>query len=115
MIQNNNMAEMTKVRFDSMTQTDNYNSQAFSITAEESRKLHEEYEINDCIIYLNKAIKYVGGNTTIKDAIEKLMEMTRFADEVKREMDKGLATTAAEALLYADSAPMTSNIFEEKI
>lgn len=109
------MAEMTQARFDVMTQADNYNSQASSITAEESRKLQEEYEINDCIIYLNKAIKYVGGNTTIKDAIEKLMEMTRFADEVKREMDKGLATTAAVALLYSDSAQMTSNIYEEKL
>ena len=109
------MTEMTQARFDAMTQADNYNSQASSITAEESRKLQEEYEINDCIIYLNKAIKYVGGNTTIKDAIEKLMEMTRFADEVKREMDKGLATTAAGTLLYADSAPMTSNIYEEKL
>ena len=84
------MAEMTQARFDAMTQADNYNSQAFSITAEESRKLQEEYEINDCIIYLNKAIKYVGGNTTIKDAIDKLIEMTRFADEVNREMNKNI-------------------------
>ena len=106
---------MTQTRFDSMTQTDNCNSQAFSITAEESRKLQEEYEINDCIIYLNKAIKYVGGDTTIKDAIDKLMKMTRFADEVKREMNKGLAMTAAGALLYADAAPMTSSIFGEKL
>ena len=109
------MAKMTQARFDAMTQADNYNGQDFSITAEESRKLHEEYEINDCIIYLNKAIKYVGGDTTIKDAIEKLMEMTRFADEVKREMNRGLATTAAGALLSSDSAPMTSNIFGEKL
>ena len=105
---------MTQARLDAMTQVDNYNSEAFSITAEESMKLHEEYEINDCIIYLNKAIRYVGGNTTIKDAIEKLMKMTRFADEVKREINRGLATTAAGALLYADAAQMTSNIFEEK-
>ena len=105
---------MTQVRFDAMMQADNYNSQVYSITAEESRKLHEEYEINDCIIYLNKAIRYVGGNTTIKDAIEKLLKMTRFRYEVERELNRGLATTAAEALLYADSAPMTSNIFEEK-
>ena len=94
---------------------DRNDSCAFSITEEECRQLHKEYEINDCIIYLNKALSYVGGNTTIKDAIDKLYEMTRFKDEVKREINKGLATTAAGAALAADAAPLTANIYCEKM
>lgn len=91
------------------------NFNGFSITEEECRQLHKEYEINDCIIYLNKAMSYVGGNTTIKDAIDKLFEMTRFKDEVKREMKKGLATTASAALEYVDSVSSYANIYNEKL
>ena len=57
----------------------NYN---FSITKEECDQLEKEYEINDIILNLYKAINYVGGNTTITDAITKLRKETRFNYEI---------------------------------
>lgn len=59
-------------------------SVGFGITAEECRKLEEEYEINDILVYLSKARSLVSGNTTINDAYELLKKKTRFADEVER-------------------------------
>lgn len=55
----------------------------FSITAEESRQLEREYEINDIIVNLNKALAKVG-NVTILEAINTLKKQTRFADELER-------------------------------
>lgn len=54
---------------------------SFSITAEESRQLEKEYEINDIIVNLNKALSKVG-NVTILEALEQLKKQTRFADEL---------------------------------
>jgi predicted restriction endonuclease len=61
---------------------------AFTITAEESRKLNEEYEINDMLTALYKSLRYVSGNTTIKDAIEQLKTKTRFANQVEEIIKK---------------------------
>lgn len=55
---------------------------SFSITAEESRQLEKEYEINDIIVNLNKALSKVG-NVTILEALEQLKKQTRFADELE--------------------------------
>ena len=75
-------------------------SNAFSITAEECRKLEEEYEINDILVYLSKARGLVDGNTTINDAYELLKNRTRFADEVERYItsQSNTATAALTAL-----------------
>lgn len=54
----------------------------FSITAEESRQLEKEYEINEIIVNLNKALAKVG-NVTILEALEQLKKQTRFADELE--------------------------------
>lgn len=56
---------------------------SFSITSEESRQLEREYEINDIIVNLNKALAKVG-NVTILEAINTLKKQTRFADELER-------------------------------
>lgn len=58
---------------------------SFSITAEESRQLEKEYEINDIIINLNKALSKVG-NVTILEALEQLKKQTRFADELDNKL-----------------------------
>ena len=71
----------------------------FSITADECRKLDEEYEINDILVYLRKAAGMVGGNTTIDEAYKQLRAKTRFADEDEKIMAKGLALTAAQAAM----------------
>ena len=55
---------------------------SFSITAKESEQLEKEYEINDIIVNLNKALSKVG-NITILEAINLLEKQTRFADELK--------------------------------
>ena len=60
---------------------------SFSITAEESRQIEREYEINDIIVNLNKVLAKVG-NVTISEAINTLKKQTRFADEVE-EITKG--------------------------
>ena len=57
----------------------------FSITAEESRQLEKEYEINNIIVNLNKALSKVG-NVTIIEALEQLKKQTRFADELDHEL-----------------------------
>ena len=62
-------------------------SMSFSITAEESRQIEREYEINDIIVNLNKVLAKVG-NVTISEAINTLKKQTRFADEVE-EITKG--------------------------
>ena len=58
----------------------------YTITREQSERLERDYEIADIIMYLHKAFKYVGGNITISDAIDKLMHMTRFDYEIKQEL-----------------------------
>lgn len=55
---------------------------SFSITTKESEQLEKEYEINDIIVNLNKALSKVG-NITILEAINLLEKQTRFADELK--------------------------------
>ena len=57
----------------------------FSITTEESRQLEKEYEINDIIVNLNKALSKVG-NVTILEALEQLKKQTRFADELDKNL-----------------------------
>lgn len=59
---------------------------SFSITAEESRQLEKEYEINDIIVNLNKALSKVG-NVTILEALEQLKKQTRFADELDNKLN----------------------------
>jgi len=55
---------------------------SFSITTKESEQLEKEYEINDIIVNLNKALSKVG-NITILEAINLLEKQTRFADKLK--------------------------------
>lgn len=55
----------------------------FSITTKESEQLEKEYEINDIIVNLNKALSKVG-NVTILEALEQLKKQTRFADELDK-------------------------------
>ena len=55
---------------------------SFSITTKESEQLEKEYEINDIIVNLYKALSKVG-NITILEAINLLEKQTRFADELK--------------------------------
>lgn len=60
-------------------------SMGFSITAEESRQIEKEYEINDIIVNLNKALSKVG-DVTILEAIHQLKKQTRFADELDNKL-----------------------------
>lgn len=53
-----------------------------SITAQEAKQVEEEYEINDIIVNLNKALSKVG-NITILEAINLLEKQTRFANKLK--------------------------------
>lgn len=62
---------------------------SFSITAKESRQLEKEYEINDIIVNLNKALSKVG-NVTILEALEQLKKQTRFADELDKKIKNGI-------------------------
>ncbi len=55
---------------------------SFSITANEAAKLEHEYEINDMIVYIRKAIIEVG-DIKMSEAIDKLLAKTRFSDELK--------------------------------
>ena len=57
----------------------------YSITAEELKQLEKEYEINDIIINLNKALSKVG-NVTILEALEQLKKQTRFADALNNKL-----------------------------
>lgn len=66
-------------------EVDYQKQKSFSITAEESRQLEKEYEINDIIVNLNKALSKVG-NVTILEALEQLKKQTRFADELERDI-----------------------------
>lgn len=85
----------------SVSEYQNESFTAFSITAEESRQLEEEYVINDILVYLEKAKRRVGGNTTIDKAYEILKKQTRFADEVEKIIYQQ-NTTATLAALEAD-------------
>lgn len=60
-------------------------SMGFSITAEESRQIEREYEINDIIVNLNKALSKVG-DITILEAINQLKKQTRFADALDNKL-----------------------------
>jgi len=53
-----------------------------SITKDECEQLEKEYEINEIIVNLNKALSKFG-NITILEAINLLEKQTRFADELK--------------------------------
>jgi hypothetical protein len=59
-------------------------NKSFSITREESEQIEREYEINDILVGLYKALGELGGNTTITDAINILSKRTRFAEEVTK-------------------------------
>ena len=58
---------------------------AISITAKESEQLEKEYEINDIIVNLYKALSKVG-NVTILEALEQLKKQTRFAAELEHKL-----------------------------
>lgn len=58
-------------------EADYQKQKSFSITAEESRQIENEYEIKDIIVNLNKALSKVG-DITISEAIDKLKKQTRF-------------------------------------
>lgn len=62
--------------------TDDQKQKAFSITTQESIQIEKEYEINDIIVNLNKALSKVG-NITILEAINLLEKQTRFANKLK--------------------------------
>ena len=66
-------------------EVDCQNQKSFSITAKESEQLWKEYEINDIIVNLNKALSKVG-NVTILEAIEQLKKQTRFAAELDNKL-----------------------------
>lgn len=61
---------------------------SFSITVEEHNQLEIEYQINDTIVYLQKAAEMVGGTCTINDAIKVLLQRTRFKDQLIRSMNQ---------------------------
>jgi hypothetical protein len=56
-------------------------NKAYSITAEECAKIAHEEEICKMIYYLRKAIIEVG-DMKMQDAVDKLLTMTRFANEL---------------------------------
>lgn len=60
----------------------------FSLTSEESRRIEEEEHISDILFHLHEAGIRVGFNTTISDAINKLMPETRFRREVEEMINK---------------------------
>ena len=62
--------------------TDDQKQKDFSITTQESIQIEKEYEINDIIVNLNKALFKVG-NITILDAINLLEKQTRSANKLK--------------------------------
>lgn len=68
--------------------TDDQKQKAFSITTQESIQIEKEYEINDIIVNLNKALSKVG-NITILEAISLLEKQTRFANELKNKIFYG--------------------------
>ena len=62
--------------------TDDQTQKALSITTQESIQIEKEYEINDIIVNLNKALSKVG-NITILEAINLLEKQTMFANKLK--------------------------------
>ena len=68
--------------------TDDQTQKALSITTQESIQIEKEYEINDIIVNLNKALSKVG-NITILEAINLLEKQTRFANKLKNKIFYG--------------------------
>ena len=68
--------------------TDDQTQKALSITTQESIQIEKEYEINDIIVNLNKALSKVG-NITILEAINLLEKQTRFANNLKNKIFYG--------------------------
>lgn len=68
--------------------TDDQKQKSLSITTQESIQLEDEYEINDIIVNLNKALSKVG-NITILEAISLLEKQTRFANKLKNKIFYG--------------------------
>lgn len=68
-------------------EVDYQKQKSFSITAEESRQVEKEYEINDIIANLNKALSKVG-NVTILEALEQLKKQTRFYNELDNKLKR---------------------------
>lgn len=68
--------------------TDDQTQKTLSITTQESIQIEKEYEINDIIVNLNKALSKVG-NITILEAISLLEKQTRFANELKNKIYYG--------------------------
>ena len=77
-----------KLETNAKYEVDYQKQKALSITAQESRQVEEEYEINDIIVNLNKALSKVG-NITISEAINLLEKQTRFANELKNKIFYG--------------------------
>lgn len=68
--------------------TDDQTQKTLSITTQESIQIEKEYEINDIIVNLNKALSEVG-NITILEAINLLEKQTRFANKLKNKVFYG--------------------------
>lgn len=68
--------------------TDDQTQKALSITTQESIQIEKEYEINDIIVNLNKALSEVG-NITILEAINLLEKQTRLANKLKNKIFYG--------------------------
>ena len=68
--------------------TDDQTQKTLSITTQESIQIEKEYEINDIIVNLNKALSKVG-NITILEAINLLEKQTRFANKLKNKVFYG--------------------------
>ena len=73
-------------------------NESFSITREECEQLDKEYLINDCLYYLMKSREFVGGNTTIDEAIKTLTTQTRFSKDVMDVYKKNHSMLASDYL-----------------
>lgn len=88
MSKENKIMDKNKLETNTKYEADYQKQKPLSITAQESRQVEEEYEINDIIVNLNKALSKVG-NTTILEAINLLEKQTRFANELKNKVFYG--------------------------
>ena len=80
--------DKNKLETNAKYEADYQKQKYFSITTQESIQIEKEYEINDIIVNLNKALSKVG-NITILEAISLLEKQTRFANELKNKIYYG--------------------------
>ena len=74
--------DKNKLETNAEYEADYQKQKSFSITTQESIQIEKEYEINDIIVNLNKALSKVG-NITILEAINLLEKQTRFDNKLK--------------------------------